>query len=179
MLLGFIGILSSLLQGGFIRRTKTPPTARESSSLSFTFSNAILTRFLPVAARGILTCSFSLFLLAILPFFAQSNRTLALSLLYTAAAGLAFVSATVVNSLNSLASLETGILPSGEEVEKGKYLGIFRSRGQLGRATGPILSTVIYFVGGPSWSYGMCGVGVLLVASRMGSKIKDEKKKVE
>ena len=104
---------------------------------------------------------------------------MALSVLYTAAAGLAFVSATVVNSLNSLASLETGVLSSGEEVEKGKHLGIFRSRGQLGRATGPILSTTIYFVAGPNAAYFTSAVGIILVAARMGSKIKSERKKVE
>lgn len=113
------------------------------------------------------TCAISLILLTILPHVGAMGgygSTPSL-LLYTAAAGLAFVSATVVNSLNALASLECG---ASGEVEKGRALGAFRSRGQLGRAVGPLVATVMYWVWGPSYAYGMGAVGVSWMAVKMG-----------
>lgn len=113
-LLGFIGILSALLQGGYVRRQTS--TAQGPYTL---------------AVRGISTCCLSLVLLALLPQFAKTKY--APWILYSAATGLAFVSATVVNSLNSLASLEC-TLPGvagekkGKKINKGQALGSFRSR---------------------------------------------------
>lgn len=112
-LLGFIGILSALLQGGYVRRQTT--TVQGPYTL---------------AVRGITTCCLSLILLALLP--QLSTTRYAFWILYSAATGLAFVSATVVNSLNSLASLECTLpnIPGakGKGINKGQALGSFRSR---------------------------------------------------
>lgn len=111
------------------------------------------------------TCVLSLALLALLPHLGpiRSVTSPASITLYIAAAGLAFVSATVVNSLNSLASLET----DHASIDKGAALGRFRSRGQLGRAVGPLVATVVYWVWGPSACYAMGAVGSAWVAGKV------------
>jgi len=146
-LLGFVGILSSVLQGGYTRRKAALPAG--SSKL---------------VVSGMRACTLSLALLAALPFlpYWPSVSSPASVALYSAAAGLAFVSATVVNSLNALASLETG-----QGIEKGRALGRFRSSGQLGRALGPVACTGVYFCFGPEWAYGIAAVGCGVVAGRM------------
>ncbi|GAA5930104.1 uncharacterized protein JCM15063_004718 [Sporobolomyces koalae] len=160
-LLGFIGILSSLLQGGYVRRASS--TRRKTFSL---------------AVSGIKACQLSLFLLSSLPFLSRqqeqhSTTTVSMVVLYLAAAGLAYVSATVVNSLNSLASLETDVDSdsrrdvSGKSIEKGKALGKFRSKGQLGRALGPLFATGVYWCASPAVAYLCCAVGTMVVARRM------------
>lgn len=61
--------------------------------------------------------------------------------LYTAAALLAWTSSTVVGSLNALTSLKADELAEasgGDKEERGRVMGEHRSRGQLGRAGGPI-----------------------------------------
>lgn len=111
-----------------------------------------------LARAGVSTCALSLILLTILPHVGAMGgwKSPASLLLYSASAGLAFVSATVVNSLNALASLECSAtsLPGedGKEIDKGLALGTFRSRGQLGRALGPLVATVIYWIMGPSYA---------------------------
>lgn len=74
----------------------------------------------------------------------------------------------MVNSLNALASLETSSTQD-QEIEKGKALGRFRSKGQLGRALGPLVTTVIYFVRGPRDAYVFGAVGIAAVAFKMAS----------
>lgn len=155
-LLGFIGILSSLLQGGYVRKASSNP--------SKTFS---------LAFSGIRACQFSLLLLATLPSLSERHKgdssKAPMAILYLAAAGLAFVSATVVTSLNSLASLETDEGGArGDGIEKGKALGKFRSKGQLGRALGPLFATGLYWCISPGVAYACCAVGTMLVAKRMG-----------
>lgn len=131
-LLGFIGILSSLLQGGYVRRRGATADGPQK-----------------LARAGVMTCAVSLVLLTILPHVGGMGGwgSSASILLYTASAGLAFVSATVVNSLNALASLECSATSLegeyGKEIDKGWALGTFRSRGQLGRALGPLVATVL------------------------------------
>lgn len=134
---------------------------------------------LSLAVAGVRTCQFSLLLLSSLPFLSSSrqdreiNASLPIFVLYAAAAGLAFVSATVVNSLNSLASLETDEDEDGQEVrsdagiEKGQALGRFRSKGQLGRALGPLFATGVYWCVSPAVAYSCCAIGTMLVAQRM------------
>ena len=88
-------------------------------------------------------------MLALLPRYVQTSTLTAIRLLQTAAVCIAFTSATVVNSLTALASLQceesrvdeaTGeIIEEHPELAKGKALGTFRSSGQLGRALGPLL----------------------------------------
>jgi len=124
-----IGIISALLQGGYVRRTKLKEPM--------------------LARRGVMACALATMVLTTLPFWAgNGHRKVAGSLLYVAAAFLAYTSATVVNALNSLASLQcdddTSISPEEKSglhssLAKGKALGSFRSKGQLGRAVGPML----------------------------------------
>lgn len=130
MLIGFIGIISALLQGGYVRR-----------SMSKTGEGVM-------ARRGVSSCALGLVFLAIVPQFATSRTSLAILLLRAAAVCLAFTSATVVNALTAYASLqcdETVDSDTGKpqsthpELAKGKALGQFRSSGQLGRAIGPLL----------------------------------------
>jgi hypothetical protein len=148
-LLGFIGILSSLIQGGYVRRAERPAK---------------------LSKLGIFSCSLALTLLASLPFIASQSRVIRPHLLgptevqpsiastvalYGSASLLAITSATVVTSLTALASLQTDEDQDDGEVDgrdsadrlpKGAVLGRFRSVGQLGRALGPVFSTgVSYF----------------------------------
>ncbi len=130
-LIGSIGIISALLQGGYVRR-----------SMSKVGEGAM-------ARRGVLSCAVALALLALLPTYVNKNTAVAMKLLQGAAVCMAFTSATVVNSLTAFASLQCDEPHmddvSGKPIEehpdlvKGKALGRFRSAGQLGRAIGPIL----------------------------------------
>ncbi|GAA6013201.1 hypothetical protein JCM10207_006202 [Rhodosporidiobolus poonsookiae] len=169
-LLGFVGVLSSLLQGGYVRRRSSTSSRTASLALS-----------------GVRTCALSLIALAALPYLATHDQTRgAKQALWAAAAGLAFVSATVVNSLNALASFETDPEPSSSSspsssaatpdprLEKGAALGRFRSRGQLGRALGPLVTTAVYFTVSPTWAYGVCALGTLGVAAGLARVVREE-----
>ena len=103
-----------------------------------------------------------------------SGKSRAGVVLYLAAAGLAFVSATVVNSLNALASLQTSE-QHGKDLERGAALGRFRSRGQLGRALGPLVATVVYWIYGPSACYSLGLVGMMWMAARIGKLGREER----
>lgn len=142
-LLGSIGIISALLQGGYVRRKVSKIGEGK------------------MARQGVLSCFVALVLFALLPHYIPSARSgqtgssessprTALRLLQLAAVCMAFTSATVVNSLTAFASLQcddTGGFDetTGKPVEenpklaKGQALGQFRSSGQLGRALGPII----------------------------------------
>ena len=155
-----IGVLSSLFQGGVVRRQ----SARAGSG--------------PLARSGLLSCVGALALLAYLP---TAGAAGASTVLWAAAACFAWSSASVVNSLNALASLECDELASssssavtqagvGDErsLPKGQTLGRFRSAGQLGRALGPLSITASYWAVGPSATYAACAVltaGVWLASS--------------
>jgi hypothetical protein len=127
-LLATIGIMAALLQGGYARRV----TSKIGEGV--------------MAQRGMYACSLGFALLASLPHLEVS--TTAPRVIYSAAACLAFTSATVVSSLTALASLQCDDdvpTPAGvgmkmtQELAKGRALGSFRSAGQLGRALGPLL----------------------------------------
>ena len=146
-LIGSIGIISAVLQGGYVRRA--------------------LTRVgeLKMARRGTLSCAIGLVALALVPHFTLSRPRLAFRLLQSAAVFMAFTSATVVNALTAHASLQCDEAPEDEdegaaqkgvgsgkplkaiqrpELAKGQALGRFRSSGQLGRAIGPLLGKHAY-----------------------------------
>lgn len=136
-LIGSVGIISALVQGGYVRR-----------AMSKVGEGVI-------AKRGVSSCVAALVFLAILPIYANKGAEyVAVKLLQAAAVCMAFTSATVVNSLTAFASLqcdEPGIdEATGKPVEehpdlvKGKALGRFRSAGQLGRAIGPILGMFLF-----------------------------------
>lgn len=131
MLIGSIGIISALLQGGYVRRA----TSKIGEGV--------------MARRGVYSCVLGLIFLTILPIYVSTNLTLSRRLLQLAAVCMAFTSATVVNSLTAFASLQcdeggfdttTGKPAKGHPLlAKGKALGEFRSSGQLGRAVGPLI----------------------------------------
>jgi len=158
-MLGFIGVLSTLLQGGYVRR-----------------AIAIIGE-LKMAQRGVVACVLSLVIMSTLPSVAgNANSTpqrlglglglgpaTGVKLMYLAAAFLAFTSATVVNSLTALASLQcdddtsistessssvAALVTQNPQLAKGRALGEFRSWGQLGRAIGPILACASYWTAG-------------------------------
>ena len=129
ILIGFIGVISAVLQGGFVRGAIT----RLGEGV--------------IAQQGVFTCGFGLVFLAVLPHFVSHNM-ISRFLLYGAAVFMAFTSATVVNALTAFASLQcdenidklTGKpLEEHPQLAKGQALGRFRSSGQLGRAIGPLL----------------------------------------
>ncbi|KAL5487841.1 hypothetical protein ACEPAI_5949 [Sanghuangporus weigelae] len=160
MLIGFIGIISALLQGGYVRR-----------SMSKTGEGVM-------ARRGVSSCALGLVFLAIVPRFATSRISLAVLFLRAAAVCLAFTSATVVNALTAYASLQCDEAVDSEtgkphtthpELAKGKALGQFRSSGQLGRAIGPLLACASYWTVGPSLTYAVAGAAMFLLSSRMKS----------
>ncbi|KAF5390712.1 hypothetical protein D9757_002686 [Collybiopsis confluens] len=131
LLIGSIGIISALLQGGYVRRA----TAKVGEG--------------SMARRGVFSCVMGFIFLAIMPNYVSTNLKMAHRLLYLGATCLAFTSATVVNSLTAYASLqcdEGGFDPTTgkpakvhPQLAKGKALGNFRSSGQLGRAVGPLI----------------------------------------
>ena len=131
MLIGSIGIISALLQGGYVRRSMSKLGEGN------------------MARRGVSSCAVGLVLLALLPKYVQTHPSFTSKLLQTAAACMAFTSATVVNSLTAFASLQcdeghldevTGkVVEEHPQLAKGTALGKFRSAGQLGRALGPLL----------------------------------------
>ncbi|KLO18093.1 MFS, DHA1 sub-family [Schizopora paradoxa] len=159
MLIGFIGIISALLQGGYVRRSMSKVGEGE------------------MARRGVSSCVVALFLLAIVPQLANgASSHIAVRFLQAAAVCLAFTSATVVNSLTAYASLqcdETTDADTGKKVEehpdlaKGKALGRFRSSGQLGRAIGPILACASYWTFGPSATYAVASAAMFVLSRNM------------
>lgn len=157
-LIGSIGIISALLQGGYVRRAISKVGEGK------------------MAQRGVSSCALGLVLLAILPHFVSTQPKIAVGLLRAAAVCLAFTSATVVSSLTAHASLQcdegfdkdTG-KPVAEhpELAKGKALGKFRSSGQLGRAIGPLLACASYWTFGPSITYAVSAIAMLTLSTSM------------
>lgn len=155
-LIGSIGIVSALLQGGYVRRAI--PKVGEGA----------------MARRGISSCALGLVLLTLVPLLVADHTTAAVRLLQGAAVCMAFTSATVVNSLTSYASLQcddgvdenTGKpVEEHPELAKGKALGEFRSSGQLGRAIGPLLACASYWTFGPSLTYAVSAVAMFALSA--------------
>ncbi|TDL29481.1 MFS, DHA1 sub-family [Rickenella mellea] len=166
-LIGFIGVISAVLQGGYVRRAI--PKVGEGA----------------MARRGVMSCAIALVLLAIMPHFVANYSSEAIRLLQTAAVFLAFTSATVVNSLTSFASLqcdESVDADTGKtQVEhpalaKGKALGEFRSSGQLGRAIGPLLACASYWTAGPSITYSVSAIAMFALTLSMRRTIAPSKR---
>ncbi|PCH41111.1 MFS DHA1 [Wolfiporia cocos MD-104 SS10] len=156
ILIGGIGIVSALLQGGYVRR-----------SIAKVGEGAM-------AHRGVVSCALGLVLLAAMPSFVTSRPGAALRLLQAAAVCMGFTSATVVNALTAYASLQcddgvdadTG-KPREEhpQLAKGRALGQFRSSGQLGRAIGPLLACASYWTFGPSVTYAASAVAMFALSA--------------
>ena len=166
-----MGILSALLQGGYTR------------NVTRKIGEGVMAR------RGVISCAIGFILIATLP---QLQAAWASRVIYAAAMFLAFTSATVVSSLTSLASLQCDEEVSSDEMDplaKGRALGQFRSKGQLGRAIGPILGTLSlhevqmplsfltlsiacasYWTFGPSVTYSTAAASMMALAFAMRSK---------
>ncbi|KAF9247318.1 major facilitator superfamily domain-containing protein [Melanogaster broomeanus] len=158
-LIGSIGIISALLQGGYVRR-----------SISKVGEGRM-------ARRGVISCALGLVLLSMVPRFPLHRSMAAIRFLQMAAVCLAFTSATVVSSLTSYASLQCDEGVDGgtgkpvqdhPQLSKGVALGHFRSAGQLGRAIGPILACVSYWTFGPSATYAISALAMLILTVSMG-----------
>ncbi|KAJ8327434.1 hypothetical protein O5D80_004820 [Batrachochytrium dendrobatidis] len=140
-LLAFMGVLSALIQGGYVRRVSHKYVSEQTLIL-----------------QGIISCAIGLLVVGVW----ATNITR----LYIGVAFLAFTSGTVVNSLTSLASLvnQDSDEHSGHSTEtksnRGHTLGVFRSHGQLGRSIGPILACSGYWIAGSSNMY-MAATGVM------------------
>ncbi|OZJ03132.1 hypothetical protein BZG36_03865 [Bifiguratus adelaidae] len=137
-LLGYIGILSSLLQGGYVRRLAHKVGEKR------------------IVLQGIFMCSIGLGIIA-----SMAYQKPSMTMLYAGATCLAFTSATVVNCLTSLASIQCDDEATTQKLAKGEALGYFRSLGQLGRSTGPIVACALYWLLGPAACYGIGSVCML------------------
>lgn len=166
-LIGFIGIVSALLQGGYVRRAI--PKVGEGM----------------MARRGVRSCFYGLALLTCVPLLVADYQSAAVKVLQAAAVCMAFTSATVVNSLTAYASLQcddtvdqdTGKLTQEHpDLAKGKALGRFRSSGQLGRAIGPLLACASYWTFGPSVTYAVSAVAMFALS--IGMKTLSQRKAV-
>ncbi|WVQ74631.1 hypothetical protein IAR50_004232 [Cryptococcus sp. DSM 104548] len=150
-LLGFIGILAAMIQGRYVR----PHMAKVGE--------------IRVALSGIFSCTIGLLLISTIPYLTSSSTALPHILLYAGATCLAYTSATVVTGLTAAASgCCDERFPS---LQRGRAMGKFRSRGQLGRAVGPLLASGLYWINGPSVAYLTLGsmlAGVLVFAPRGG-----------
>jgi len=131
-----------------------------------------------MARRGVQSCALALGFLALLPRFVNDSPTSAVRSLWAAAVFMAYTSATVVNSLTSYASLQCDDVVDGEtrkpktehpDLVKGKALGRFRSRGQLGRALGPLVACASYWSFGPSPTYLVGAIAMALLSVHMRS----------
>ncbi|KAI3414058.1 hypothetical protein GPALN_011524 [Globodera pallida] len=80
------------------------------------------------------------------------------SALYTGLLLYSVASATVVPSLTTLFSQQC------EESQKGVCLGAFRSIGALARACGPLVGSLLFWLLGPTLSYGIGAVGLIVPA---------------
>ncbi|KAF8450565.1 MFS, DHA1 sub-family [Boletus edulis BED1] len=161
-LIGSIGIISALLQGGYVRRAISKVGEGK------------------MARRGVISCAAGLVLLSTVPHFALKGSAFAVRPLQMAAICLAFTSATVVSSLTSFASLQcddavdqiTGKpVQTHPQLSKGVALGVFRSAGQLGRAIGPLLACASYWTFGPSATYGISAIAMITLAASMESVV--------
>lgn len=132
-LLGYMGIISALVQGGYVRRRVEKIGEKT------------------LVVQGMVSGAVGLYCLA-----SVVDSKYPIYWLYGGVTLLAFTSGTVVNCLTSLASLQCfDDSENDDALSKGQALGEFRSFGQLGRALGPISACGLYWVFGPGACYGM------------------------
>ncbi|KAG9068304.1 hypothetical protein KI688_010570 [Linnemannia hyalina] len=203
-LLGYIGILSSLLQGGYVRR-RAHIVGEKRMVLQGMVAAAIGLGSIALVSGGggstttLLGGKSTLFPAYVIDAIEwldtqEWSRKTRMWGLYAGATGLAVTSATVVNCLTSLASLvcdmgsndslptpastsSTTTTTKKQPIGKGLALGRFRSWGQLGRAAGPIAACSLYWRVGPLVCYGTASVAVFAVAF-LASRILPEVRKL-
>ncbi|KAJ3319634.1 hypothetical protein HDV06_006196 [Boothiomyces sp. JEL0866] len=133
-LLGFIGIFTALVQGGYVRRIRN--SGMEKS----------------VVFNGVVACAIGLFIIGTM---AIDNSSI--YFLYIGSIFLSFTSGTVVTCLTSLASQTT-------KENKGKVLGYFRASGQLGRCLGPMTICLLYWIYGSYKIYLVGSIWMIFVS---------------
>ncbi|KAJ2524252.1 hypothetical protein GGI11_000951 [Coemansia sp. RSA 2049] len=167
-LLGFIGIASTLIQGGYVRRVKRKSQGEPMPDGQKKLRTQARTRDKALVSQGMVGCAAGLFCIALCCIRTDQTKHGAASAaaqrwLWAGALGLALASATVVNCLNSLVSLVANTTgSSGSDI--GRRLGDFRSAGQIGRALGPMFACSVYWLSGASTCYMVGSVAVLLVS---------------
>lgn len=138
-LLGYMGIVSALIQGGYVRRRVQKMGEKV------------------IAIQGMISCAVGLYCLA-----TSTKNSYATAWLYAGVTCLAFTSGTVVNCLTGLASLQCHEdFNTDDALSKGRALGEFRSYGQLGRAFGPIAASTMYWIFGPGHCYSFGAVAMV------------------
>ncbi|KAJ2811352.1 hypothetical protein H4S07_002115 [Coemansia furcata] len=148
-LLGFIGIMSTILQGGYVRRVKGRSSGRGDKSL---------------VTQGMVGCTLGLLSIALCCISAdKSSDTSPSWWLWAGAVGFAVASATVVNCLNSMVSLAGAHQQTQAAGDTGKRLGDFRSAGQIGRALGPVFACSVYWLSGAAVCYLVGAVAVSVI----------------
>ncbi|KAG0296330.1 hypothetical protein BGZ96_009729 [Linnemannia gamsii] len=202
-LLGYIGILSSLLQGGYVRR-RAHIVGEKRMVLQGMVAAALGLGSIALVSGGGGATTYLLGDKFLLPAWMidaiwwldtqEWSRKTRMWGLYAGATGLAVTSATVVNCLTSLASLVCDMgsddsLPSPtsskpstankkqQPIGKGLALGRFRSWGQLGRAAGPIAACSLYWRVGPLICYGAASAAVFAITF-LASRILPEVRKL-
>jgi hypothetical protein len=150
-LLGFIGIMSSLIQGGYVRRKAHVIGEKK------------------IVVQGVQSCACGLALFAILAYVQKG-----VTLLYSGAFLFAITSGTVANCLTSLASMQC--IEQDPRLAKGRALGVFRSYGQLGRAIGPLAACGMYWAYGPVICYMVGSASMIFVTVAIMAYIPQPKK---
>ncbi|CAO3685848.1 unnamed protein product [Rhizopus microsporus] len=128
-LLSYMGIVSALIQGGYVRRSVQRMGEKN------------------IVIQGMIMGVIGFYCLAV-----TANASYPFLWLYIGATCLAFTSGTVVSGLTALASLQCHETRD-DYLSKGRALGGFRSYGQLGRALGPISVCAFYWMFGPEKCY--------------------------
>ncbi|XP_074640918.1 major facilitator superfamily domain-containing protein 10-like [Tubulanus polymorphus] len=95
-------------------------------------------------------------MVALVPSFVIIGFTNNIWLLYVALILFSFAAGTVVSCLTTIIS------SYGQEDQKGRILGIFRSLGALSRAIGPLLASTVYWCAGATICYSIGAVSLLL-----------------
>ncbi|KAI8075897.1 major facilitator superfamily domain-containing protein [Gilbertella persicaria] len=153
-LLCYMGIVSALIQGGYVRRRVQAVGEKM------------------IVVQGMVACVLGLYCLAHTVKAAEPVYWL-----YAGVSLLAFTSGTVVNCLTSLASLqchEEQVKNTDDPLTKGRAMGEFRSYGQLGRAFGPIATCGFYWIFGPGACYALGSLA--MVGSPSNKKVKKVQK---
>ncbi|KAJ2664978.1 hypothetical protein IWW48_000592 [Coemansia sp. RSA 1200] len=188
-LLGFIGITSTLIQGGYVRRIKNKSKTEQRPDDQKKKETQVKTRDKSLVSQGMVGCAVGLLCIALCCIKIDQSKqedsneaaasVAAQRWLWAGALGLALASATVVNCLNSLVSLvasnnnsaSTGSNSRGggggggdNGNDIGRRLGDFRSAGQIGRALGPMFACSVYWLSGASTCYMVGSIAVLLVS---------------
>ncbi len=142
----WMGFLSALVQGGIFRRLAPKIGQR------------------PLAMAGFILILPGFLVTALVDWFPHPWLLVCGVTLLAGATGLVFP------ALNTMASL------AGDPARQGWVMGTFRSAGSLGRAIGPLLGAIIYFMWRPAAPYLLGAIGMLIplmLIARVGKKPSD------